>query len=335
MNIACLFFIITNFVQAFRIYNNNNNVNNNNISHKTNTNTNNNTTNNNTTEGILISGGDSYGSVEVFNPTTGQSCELPSLPYQRFRHTMDGMTICGGVSDDNGNTCLTFSSGQWVNSHTLTQDRSDHCSWSTSDGIVLLGGDMWDSQTTTETVRQGELDSQPGFTLQYRTVHACSIHDITTDTLIITGGNETKKYVTRYDVLGFVEDLPPLNEGRYAHGCGAYLREDGTQALLVAGGVGHQGYLSSTEILATPTSDWLLTTKLPRKMEGLKGATVAGFLYMTGGRYPDDPNTNGYRDEVYKWKGEDWVEVGKLKTTRYAHAVSIVMLDEEVMPFCK
>merc|ERR1719153_1394297 len=97
MNIACLFFIITNFVQAFRIYNNNNNVNNNNISNKTNTNTNNNTTNNNTTEGILISGGDSYGSVEVFNPTTGQSCELPSLPYQRSRHTMDGMTICGGI----------------------------------------------------------------------------------------------------------------------------------------------------------------------------------------------------------------------------------------------
>ena len=161
---------------------------------------------------------------------------------------MDGMTICGGMFTGNGNTCITFSSGQWVNSHTLTEDRSEHCSWSTSDGIMLLGGSMWDSQTTTETVRQGEVDSQAGFTLQYRTAycyfliryrqhfllifsHACSIHDVTTDTLIITGGNETKKYVTRYDLLGFVEDLPSLNNGRYAHGCGAYLREDGTQVI--------------------------------------------------------------------------------------------------------
>ena len=117
--------------------------------------------------GILISGG-SGRSVEVFNPTTGQSCDLPSMPDQKFGHTMDGLTICGGPIGY-GNTCITFSSGKWEHSHALAQDRSDHCSWSTSDGIMLLGGDMWDSQTTTETVRLGEFDSQPGFTLKYRT----------------------------------------------------------------------------------------------------------------------------------------------------------------------
>ena len=60
--------------------------------------------------------------------------------------------------------------------------------------------------------------------------------DKTSYTVIISGGGNYKypfddlKIVSRYDALGFVEDLPPLVEGRSAHGCGSYLRgTDGTQ----------------------------------------------------------------------------------------------------------
>ena len=35
--------------------------------------------------------------------------------------------------------------------------------------------------------------------------------------------------VSSYDLLGFVEDLPSLLVGRYGHGCGSYMRGDGTQ----------------------------------------------------------------------------------------------------------
>ena len=35
--------------------------------------------------------------------------------------------------------------------------------------------------------------------------------------------------VSRYNMQGWVEDLPQLIEERYAHGCGSYLRDDGTQ----------------------------------------------------------------------------------------------------------
>jgi len=141
------------------------------------------------------------------------------------------------------------------------------------------------------------------------------------------------KIVTRYGALGYVEDLPPLKEGRYAHGCGAYLREDRTQVLLVAGGA--PGYLSSTEILANPSSDWVLTTNLPRRMEGLIGASVAGVVYMTGGYngLSADPE-EAWIDDVYRWTGNDWIEVGKMKEPRFNHAVSTIMLEEEVMQFC-
>ena len=67
--------------------------------------------------------------------------------------------------------------------------------------------------------------------------YSCAIQDLTSQTVIITGGVDegmtatNLKKVTRYDIEGFVEDMPPLNIGRAVHGCGAYLRDtDGSQA---------------------------------------------------------------------------------------------------------
>ena len=34
------------------------------------------------------------------------------------------------------------------------------------------------------------------------------------------------------------------------------------------------------------------------------------------------------RDEIYKWTGQDWEEVGKMKKARRFHAVSTIRLDE-------
>ena len=115
--------------------------------------------------GILISGGQySSDSVEVFNPSTGDSCVLPSLPDERNGHTMNNMTICGGYYSTS--TCITFTSGVWVTSHVLVQDRYAHSSWGTKDGdIMILGGGNQATDTTTETITPGDYDSQPGFTL--------------------------------------------------------------------------------------------------------------------------------------------------------------------------
>ena len=39
-------------------------------------------------------------------------------------------------------------------------------------------------------------------------------------------------------------------------------------------------------------------------------------------------------DQVYAWTEEAWVEAGKMSTARYGHAVSTIMMDEEVLQFC-
>ena len=39
------------------------------------------------------------------------------------------------------------------------------------------------------------------------------------------------------------------------------------------------------------------------------------------------------RDEIYKWTGQEWLEVGKMKTARSSHAVSTIKLSE-IKDFC-
>ena len=53
----------------------------------------------------------------------------------------------------------------------------------------------------------------------YRT--ACSIS--LDDHVVITGGSYTQKIVSRYNENGWVEDLPSLTQGRFQHGCTAFM----------------------------------------------------------------------------------------------------------------
>jgi len=287
--------------------------------------------------GIIIAGGSDIDSVEVFDPSHGQGCQLPSLPEDRYGHSMEGLTICGGNNiagitgpTNTTTTCITFSSGQWVTSHHLVEERIGHSSWAVAEGTMLVGGDF--PPNTTEIVKEDVYDGVPvpGFNLQKIRPATCSIPDQTTGTLIITGGRNlgweetVSSWVTRYDTLGFVEDLPSMNIERYHHGCGAYLREDGTQVLLVAGGYNKvYSPISSTELLTSPSSAWVLANNLPRPMYGIRGVTVSGVLYMTG------------FNEVYSWTGDAWLEAGKMKERRDYHAVSTIQMDnEQIMEYC-
>ena len=120
-----------------------------------------------TMPGIIISGGgdgDKLTSVEVFVPSTGLSCSLPGLPDDRYRHTMDGLLICGGSYYETATTCMSFTSGQWNTSHTLVERRYIHTSWQTEQGLVLMGGVY--SKNTSEIVATAGGQGGPSFDLQ-------------------------------------------------------------------------------------------------------------------------------------------------------------------------
>ena len=127
---------------------------------------------------LIVGGGQGYGNEpqlytgEVFIPSSGVSCSIPSLPDTRISHSMDGDTLCGGLwvkNPDVQTTCMKFSAeeGSWTYSHTLQEKRVGHSSWVTSDGLVLMGG--WMSDTTSEIIPLGEGQGVPLFNLEYKT----------------------------------------------------------------------------------------------------------------------------------------------------------------------
>ena len=73
---------------------------------------------------LIISGGTSSASnfVEVYIPSTGQHCQLPDLPGEkRTIHTMEKMTVCGGLYTKK--SCISLIDGAWQTTTTLLEER--------------------------------------------------------------------------------------------------------------------------------------------------------------------------------------------------------------------
>ena len=129
--------------------------------------------------------------------------------------------------------------------------------------------------------------------------YACSITP-DDDTLIMTGGQYTMNTVSLYNRRGWVKNLDSLSTGRRLHACGYYKNNDGDtvrnmisfsilinmmyQVYLVTGGYDGNYRLSSTEILPSLTSQWIILegANLPRAMLGVRSVSVDNNIILTG-----------------------------------------------------
>merc|ERR1712037_783746 len=136
-------------------------------------------------------------------------------------------------------------------------------------GIVVLAGGGGSAALTAEIVPGGAT-----FALSHSGAFACGIPD--GETLILTGG-VTHNFVTRYNVNGFVEELPQLPENRYLHACAAL---PATGALVVAGGTA-----SSVPVLTLlpGATAWTPLASLPRALVYAHASIVGGKMRVTGG----------------------------------------------------
>ena len=152
----------------------------------------------------------------------GSTCNLPPLPAGRYAHTQSGLTSCGG-SGGEFSDCITFSKGQWVTSHTLSNGHTGLLAWSSHpDGVLLFGG----MNRKTELLSTNSSTTQPLFEYPYYHFHACGI-DVPGSDFVITGGHVTDDgddsgRVVKYSIKGEATLLPRLQEPRYHHGCGYY-----------------------------------------------------------------------------------------------------------------
>jgi len=299
---------------------------------------------------ILLTGGDGqFGkSVEVIT-TNGTSvnntCSLPEMSQFKAEHSQSGLTACGSASGGTFNgdpfSCIKFgNNGSWV-THTknLLYPRASHSSWITPyyGDILLIGGrNNW---TTTEVVLQNGTSIR-AFDLKYDTWDACLIGF--PDMFILTGGSHHSRNsatVSKYDISGWMEDLPDMNKGRHDHGCGFFYTDMGT-VLLVAGGFNNDdfAYLSSTETHRIGSSIWHDQQPLPSVRAGLRGISLPDTVLMIGGY---TPNSDDDIDEVLRFdlenrfdtKTSQWKRIGNLQVGRNRPGASLVNM-AEVMMFC-
>ena len=111
--------------------------------------------------------------IEMVNSWWTSTCSLysrASLPSPRAYHTQSGDILCGGYGyedPDPSTTCMSYTAGAWVTSHTLLEERYDHCSWSSPEGVLLMGGEG--SPRTTELLSNIDSSTALSFSLEYHT----------------------------------------------------------------------------------------------------------------------------------------------------------------------
>ena len=113
---------------------------------------------------LIITGGHGedgpLSSVEAFVPGLTKSCFLPSLPVKTEGHTQDQLTLCGGLNSQQ--TCYNFTEGSWTKTVSLSEERRDHSSWRSPEGLILIGGEGEGSDNSSELITDSGL-SKPGF----------------------------------------------------------------------------------------------------------------------------------------------------------------------------
>ena len=125
---------------------------------------------------IIVTGGQTTFNVltydvEVLKDDGTPLCKLPHMPDIKMDHTQSGAVACGSsaysVSSSTLQTCISFSSGVWSESHTLINKRSWHVSWSSPIGIILMGGTHDDGISSTTELLTSNGVSQNHFQLKY------------------------------------------------------------------------------------------------------------------------------------------------------------------------
>ena len=86
----------------------------------------------------------------------------------RGYHSQDGGLACGGGDSSGTETsCDRWTAGTWTRtSHTLRVGIVGHVSWSTAEGVFLIGGVY--SRMTSELVKE-DGSVEEGFALKYET----------------------------------------------------------------------------------------------------------------------------------------------------------------------
>merc|ERR1712192_382821 len=150
---------------------------------------------------------------------------------------------------------------------------------------------------------------------------------LSSNLIVMTGGDGTGSYVTLYQLFGNETPLTPMRQARDSHACGVYQGAAGQQVLLVTGGFSFSGSyfgtLSSTEVAVYSSGgrleEWREVEggELPSTRGSLRATLVGDILFVSGGW-----DGNNHLTSILSWDPvtESWQAAGDLAVGRDDHA---------------
>ena len=136
--------------------------------------------------------------------------------------------VSGQLVNCFGYSCEIYKDGEWNHLADTRSERWYHSSVQDDDRILLIGG--MDTEGNTEWISVDGSPSQPGpFAVRHRYGH-CTIQ-LSSDLIVVTGGDDTFEFVTSYQLTGDGDETPltPMKQGRIDHACGVYQDAGGQQ----------------------------------------------------------------------------------------------------------
>ena len=174
--------------------------------------------------GILVIAGDNKASsIEFWSEQ--ESCILNDYPRLMWSNPTVNL-VSNRLVACLGNTCEIYRDGSWQHLQNTTVRRTYHSSATTQDAVLLIGGEY---SSTTEWIPIDGSPAQPGpFTVRHGFSH-CTIQ-ISDDVIVVTGGANSKDYVTEYQLTDGTETLlTSLGTPQNQHACGVYQDTNGQQ----------------------------------------------------------------------------------------------------------
>jgi len=264
---------------------------------------------------VQVVGG--YGtSFELFPRPPSNACFIPDLPQPRGYHSLSllsggRLVVCGGVggSHNKFDSCISWVAGNtsWTPFYNMSVARMVQMAWTPStlpDSIVLIpiGGNA-------EIVPGGAIIPLWSGTF------ACGIPE--GDTIVLTGGTGYSD-VTRYNINGFVKELPRLPENRWSHACSALPTGD----FVVAGGYGDSNHRFSSVLTLLPgATAWTQLASLPQPLYSARASIVGGRMRVNGG-WAGPGGTEVRSGQVLEYHPQpcnQWVHIGDLAQATSEH----------------
>lgn len=253
---------------------------------------------------------------------------MPQISGIRDNHSQCNRTVCGGDDFYARDDCVAMGEdGEWTEVGTMMEFRTDHACWDIEGALILFGGSYQEQSTEVFNLDSGLAESS--YTLEYPSRGACVIDDLETGTAILSARHS----VSRYDLEGWIEDLPPMQQNRNWHGCASYKTDSGDTVLLVAGGwdTPNYSFVSSVETLRLGEPAWSFSTPFPRAQAYIRGLSLDNRVLMVGGGNRVDGSLMSYSDifelelETFRWR-----KLGDMIQPRLSHAASVIEVTETI-----